>query len=431
MKKRLTLLLGCLLLATALYSQDTNRIREHINKLSSPDMHGRGYAYGGDSIAAQYLIQQFEDLGVESFTQEYDFDVYAMEGPVTASLNGLTLKPWEEFAIAPYSHSANGHYNLLRVSPQTLLSQDELDHFCKKNKSKLKNSLLYVNMDDCRTEEERKQLNKQLSLISAYNGTWSFMGLVVGVQEIPVWSFNNAHKSCDFIVTYVKSKLIDKKTRTIDLAFTNELRTHKARNVIGIIPGTHTKDSIIVIGGHYDHLGQMGDAVIFPGAHDNASGVATVLEMAHHFQENPLNCTIYCVLFSGEEAGLLGSSAFVKNPPIDLSRVKFMLNLDLLCGGDDGITVVNSDAKGTADFFNSLVEINETEKLIATVKPRKNAANSDHYPFVAKDIPAVFIYVMGGKTGGYHQPDDTSKNASLHAFPGIYQLLIKGLESIQ
>ena len=108
-----------------------------------------------------------------------------------------------------------------------------------------------------------------------------------------------------------------------------------------------------------------------------------------------------------------------------------MLNLDLLCGGDEGFTIVNATSDNTKDFFNSLVDKNESTHWVAKVNPRKNAANSDHYPFSMKGMPAVFLYTMGGKVGGYHAPSDLPENASLSAFTGIFNLLIYGLENIK
>lgn len=411
-------------------AQDTSQVRQYINDLSSKEMHGRGYAYNGDGIAAKYISEQFMKMGLETFYLPYDFDVYAMEGPVSVKLDGRELTPWQDYALAPYSHSANGTFNIINISTTTFCSDKDFKKFCNKNKESLQNALLYIDLTSCKNDDEQKQVNRKLSLLSDINGL-PFKGLIVGTKNIPVWSFNYAKKPCDYILTYVKIGLIDKNVHQISLTYKNEIRNHQTQDVVGVLPGTEVPDSVIIIGGHYDHLGQMGDAVLFPGAHDNASGTATVLDMAQYFKENPLRYTIYFVLFSGEEAGLMGSFAFVDNPPIDLSKVKFMLNLDLLCGGEDGFTVVNSDGPGADKFFQSITALNEKYHFVTAVKPRKNAANSDHYPFVAKGVPAVFIYVMGGKTGGYHQPDDTSENATLNAYPGIFTLLVKGLGSIR
>ena len=107
-----------------------------------------------------------------------------------------------------------------------------------------------------------------------------------------------------------------------------------------------------------------------------------------------------------------------------------MLNIDLMGGGDDGFTVVNSDADDTKDFFQSMVDMNEREHLVKEVKPRKNANISDHAPFILKGMPAVFVYTMGGKTGGYHQPDDTNENCSLSAYQKNIQIIVDIIKKV-
>ena len=127
---------------------------------------------------------------------------------------------------------------------------------------------------------------------------------------------------------------------------------------------------------------------------------------------------------------LMGSSFFVRDSLFDFSKVKLMLNLDLLCGGDDGFMVVNSQAENTKGFYDSLVKMNAKKRKVKEIKSRPNAANSDHYPFAKKGMPAVFVYTLGGQTGGYHQPDDTPENASLTQYHNIVSLLIKGVEGM-
>ena len=119
-------------------AQDSIRAREHINELCSARMHGRGYAYMGDSIAADYIRQQFKLLGLTPYnsTNYYDsyvFPVYSMEGTVAMSINGKELKAWDDFSFAPYSHSVNGEFRLLKLDPQTFTDKVRFERFCTKN----------------------------------------------------------------------------------------------------------------------------------------------------------------------------------------------------------------------------------------------------------------------------------------------------------
>lgn len=417
------------------HAQDSLQVRRYIRDLASPEMHGRGYAYRGDSIAADYIRAQYQRMDIQPFASpdyfnRYGFNVFSMEGNVTVSLGKTDLKPWQDYALAPFSKTTHETFLLLRITPRELLDTETLLSICQTHEKTLAKTLAYIDLTTCSDKDTLKQINSMLQWLPKYNGRFPFRGFVVGVKEIPVWSFNAAHEHCDYVLLYVHPERIPGKARKIGLSYSNPLKYHKTQNVCAQIRGIMEPDSFIVIGAHYDHLGQMGDSVTFYGAHDNASGTATLLDMANYFKKHPPYYTTIFVSFSGEEAGLLGSFAFVKDSLLDFSKIKMMLNIDLVCGGTEGFTVVNATSDNTKDFYQSLVDINQEEGLVKNVKSRSNAANSDHYPFVAKGIPAVFVYVMGGKTGGYHQPDDTCENCTLEAYDGIVRLLIKGLEGI-
>ena len=133
------------------------------------------------------------------------------------------------------------------------------------------------------------------------------------------------------------------------------------------------------------------------------------------------------IAFAGEEAGLQGSTWCVTDRPIDLSSIRMMINLDLNGTGEEGITVVNSTEQ--QKLFDELVAINAKEKLLAVVKPRGPACNSDHCPFVQKGVPAVFIYTMGG-ISAYHDVFDKPETLPLTEFDDLYRLLAAALKTI-
>ena len=440
MRKTIILFIVLIFNIFTLQAQDSVQVRRYLQDLCAPAMHGRGYAYNGDAVAADYIRNQFKRMEIAPFMyldyyERYGFTVHAMEGKVSAELNGKTLGLWTDFAFSPATHSADAEYVMLPIEPQVLVSPNLLKEFCQKNKKQMDNNcLLYVDMSSCEDKHLKDKVNEMCRYLHVWNEAYPFKGLILGVKEIPQWSFAFAKSNCEYVLCYVKSDLVKKKNNKISLLCTNELSFHNTQNVCAYIPGTEVSDSIIVIGAHYDHLGQMGDEIVFPGCHDNASGVATMLDMAQYFKEHPLRYTTIFVAFSGEEAGLMGSFFFVRDSLFDFSKVKLMLNLDLLCGGDDGFMVVNSQAENTKGFYNALLDINKAMSKkkggVKEIKSRPNAANSDHYPFAKKGMPAVFIYTLGGKTGGYHQPDDTPENASLKQYHAIVTLLIKGVERV-
>ncbi len=165
----------------------------------------------------------------------------------------------------------------------------------------------------------------------------------------------------------------------------------------------------------------MGKKVYFPGANDNASGVALLLELAAHYArpENRPACSVVFLLFGAEEAGLVGSSYFVQHPLVPLARIKFLLNLDLLGTGEQGATVVNGRVHEAA--FRRLTALNDAHHYLPSLAARGRAANSDHFPFSEAGVPAFFMYTRGG-SAAYHDVSDRPAALSLAGFAGAFGL---------
>lgn len=205
---------------------------------------------------------------------------------------------------------------------------------------------------------------------------------------------------------------------------------YRSQNVCGYIPGA--TDTMIVFTAHYEHLGMNGDT-IFYGAHDNASGTAAVLDLArqlitHHSSFNTKYTYVF-LFFGGEESGLIGSGYFADMPLIKLNKVKFLMNIDLFCGGDEGIMIVNANAPETKPYVDLLERLNEERHYAAKVGRRDNAPNSDHW-FLSQECPAVFLYTLGGPFGGYHSPTDTCEGCGLGNYMNFMTLLKTFLEHL-
>ncbi|MPM94079.1 hypothetical protein SDC9_141222 [bioreactor metagenome] len=202
----------------------------------------------------------------------------------------------------------------------------------------------------------------------------------------------------------------------------NYIEKFPVRNVAAYLQGQEYADSFIVITAHYDHIGMLGNA-LFPGGNDNASGVAMMLDLARHLKAQsfrPAYSLVFIALAS-EEAGLYGSTWFAEHPMIDLKKIKFLLNLDMVGSGSTGITVVN----GTIfkKEFEKLSEINKENSFINGVKERGESCNSDHCPFYQKGVPSFFIYTTGKEYMEYHNPADKPADVPMTAYNGLFKLL--------
>jgi Zn-dependent M28 family amino/carboxypeptidase len=183
----------------------------------------------------------------------------------------------------------------------------------------------------------------------------------------------------------------------------------------------------MAITAHYDHLGMMGDSVVFPGASDNASGTAMLLYLAHYYATHKQKYSILLIAFSGEEAGLVGSEYYTRNAIQPLENIKFLTNLDIMGDATDGVTVVN--ATELPRQFSLLQKLNTKGKYLPAVKSRGRASNSDHYHFSEGGVPAFFVYTNGGN-GYYHDIYDKPSEITLNNVDCITRLLIDFLKEM-
>ena len=189
-----------------------------------------------------------------------------------------------------------------------------------------------------------------------------------------------------------------------------------AVNVVALLPGSDPglSGEAVVVGAHYDHLGYGGEGsgslapdvhAVHPGADDNASGTAGMLEIARRMVAARPERTLVFAAFSGEEEGLLGSSHFVQNPPLPKENIVAMLNLDMVGRPKPG-PALTIGGYGTAAQWPGLVEnLNKNHHLkLSTNKGGFGA--SDHSSFYAADIPVLFFFT--GAHEDYHKPSDTA-----------------------
>jgi putative aminopeptidase FrvX len=204
------------------------------------------------------------------------------------------------------------------------------------------------------------------------------------------------------------------------------LKKHTARNVIAEIPAKRRAKKTIVFTAHYDHLGRMGQNTYFPGANDNASGTTMLLSLARELVQTPSDTRYIFMAFAGEEVAILGSNYFVKHPTFKLSSIDFLINLDILGGAQNNITVVN----GTefVDQFQRLVDLNKEHQFVPDVKSRKPTSNSDHVWFYQRGVPCFYIYTSGSNKH-YHVPEDHAHDVDLDSFANIRHLLLAFVRS--
>lgn len=181
-------------------------------------------------------------------------------------------------------------------------------------------------------------------------------------------------------------------------------------------------DKTIVIGAHYDHLGEGGNSfslstekAIHNGADDNSSGVSMMLELADILSKGKNNYNFLFLAFSGEEFGLWGSNYFVKNSPFPLAKMAAMINLDMVGRLKDEKSVVIGGV-GTSPIWKQQLEKSNISKL-HLVFEESGVGPSDHTSFYYANIPVLFYFT--GQHGDYHKPSDDIEKIN---FKGMAQI---------
>ncbi len=211
----------------------------------------------------------------------------------------------------------------------------------------------------------------------------------------------------------------------------------EVRNVVGVLRGAGPRaGEYVIIGAHYDHLGLGSHGSLVPesigtphpGADDNASGTAALLELARLFSKNQkrLGRSLIFIAFAGEELGLRGSGYFIKNPPVPLEKVVAMVNLDMIGRVREGRLYVGG--AGTSPAFPPLLE-RANRRVGLDLKISSSAMSaSDHMQFELKGIPVLFFF--SGLHADYHRPSDTWDKLSIEALKNVAELVYLVVEDL-
>ncbi len=358
------------------YGQDVLFAKKMVDTLTSSTFWGRGYTKDGMGKAAAFLASEFASYGLEpmkgkSFMQQFSYPVNIFPGKMELMINNVDLIPGKDFIVAPEAKGIKAKGDLVQKDSVTFINAAER---------------FIVHLDD--------------------KLTWSV-----------------SQETADYSMINIDKRSLSGKPGSFKVNIENKLiNNFKAANICAFIKGKVKPDSVIMITAHYDHLGGMGKDVYFPGANDNASGISLLLNLARYYAKNPPPYSIGFICFAGEEAGLLGSKYFTENPLIPLSQIRFLINTDLAGTGEEGITVVN--ATEFSKEFAMMNAVNDEHKLLVKINPRGKAANSDHYFFSEKGVPAFFFYTLGG-IKAYHDVFDIAATLPLNEHEDLFKLIVQ------
>jgi Zn-dependent M28 family amino/carboxypeptidase len=204
-------------------------------------------------------------------------------------------------------------------------------------------------------------------------------------------------------------------------------------NLVGVCRAKDEDAPYIVVSAHYDHLGVRNGAA-YPGADDNASGVAVLLEVAADCLARPFRHHLVVVAFDAEEAGLRGAQAFVDAPPVPRDRLVLNVNLDMVARGDRGELYISGTSHRPA--LRPILEPVAARAPITVLFGHDSPSagkddwteQSDHAAFHRAKIP--FVYFGVEDHPDYHKPTDTSEKIDPAFFAGAAATILDALRAL-
>jgi aminopeptidase YwaD len=457
----LLLLAAALLLAPSISVQraDPARYLNDIKSLAAPEMEGRGAGTKGLTRAEHLIEKRYQELGL----QPAGVNGYAQ--PFTV-ITGARLKSDNHFAVqaadsrkelkidqdfVPFSFSSSGEVTGPLVFAGYGATADEFHYddyagldvqdkivvviryepsgFADKsgNHGLTQHAQLITKAINARNHGAKAVVVLNGKLGDGEEDLLTRFGSVSGPENVGIVCVQVKNAVAESWLQSAGKSLkevqerINSSTKPASFAFADTLRpslhidvaTTRAtvNNVLAWLPGE--TDGYLIVGAHYDHLGrgnfdslapsQIGQ--IHPGADDNASGTAGVLELARLLapQRGQLKRSILFMDFAGEELGLLGSAAWVKDPTRPLAKAVAMINMDMI--GRIKNDKVYIGGVGTGSTFKSVLELAQKETPFKIEYSAGGYSSSDHTSFVSKKIPVLFFF--SGLHSDYHKPSDT------------------------
>ena len=410
MKKLFVLLLA--LSALQLQAQDMAHYKKIVGELSSAKYQGRGYAKGGANKAGRYLQKEFEKAGADHvILQPFTIDINTFAGKAKMWADGKRLRTGVDFSMREYSPGVKGEFKVYHVDTLHFDGDKLLEEL-----SRPENEGCLVCCDFWFTYKHRGVFSKLQKAGECPNA-----GLLY-TWEAPIKFFKAyGEKVVDKPIIWVTPQAIE-GVKSVKVNVENEfLKSYELFNVIAKVEGER-HDSCYVFTAHYDHLGNLGRKVYYPGANDNASGTAAIVTLAAHYARNKPRYDMYFVAFSGEDANLRGSTFFAEYPLVPLQQIKYLFNIDMI--GDDNPALYCEVSETGMPQFGRFEAINEELGLFSALDRGELAANSDHYPFAVRGVACIFLENKEGSAfPHYHTPADNLKTIRWDSYEPLFKLV--------
>lgn len=411
-------------------------IKENVEYLASDKLEGRRTGTAGEKLAYEYIEKQFKKAGLKpagdngTYIQSFEVNDGKKLTPATLfGINNTHLKLYEDWFPLSYSKNGSFEYTYSKTAKyKVTLLQVDLAAAMQESKTNP-----HFDLDGYLHTAISEAAKDGIEAVVFYNSSTIDDGLQYDAkdkQEISV-----------IPAVYIKypayKKYFEENTddKTIKIVVASQLSKRTGHNVVGYI--NNNAPSTIVLGAHYDHLGYGEDhnslytghtPMIHNGADDNASGTAALIELAKWANDKNVrykNYNYLFIAFSGEELGLYGSKYFTENPTVDLKKINYMINMDMLGRLNDSTHSITIGGYGTSPAWEEIIDVKNTFFKIKV--DSSGSGPSDHTSFYRKDIPVLFFFT--GTHSDYHKPSDDADKINYKGIRSIITYIQKIIAS--
>ena len=387
-------------------------LQSDIGYLSNDKLEGRRSGTPGETMASDYIIAGFSKAGLkplgDSGTYLQRFEIYDGRdiSQTRFTINNSALLLNSEFIPLPFSAPGK-----VEGSPAIALQESGSPWFYDLKESiEAAQSNPHYDLGRVLREKTRLFAGKGASAVIFYNSSKIDDGIVFDPAE----GIKSEKIPALYVTKTGRRKYLKDISQTLDVEI-NVVMEEKKRwghNVVGYLD--NGAPYTVIIGAHYDHLGFGEDGnslyrgqekMIHPGADDNASGTAGLMELGRLLKKTKgLRSNYLFVAFSGEESGLIGSKYFTEHSPVALSKISYMLNMDMIGRLNDSTHVLIIGGYGTSPQWAEVIGSTLNKKIFILNADSSGTGPSDHTSFYLKNIPVLFFFT--GIHPDYHKPTD-------------------------
>lgn len=425
-------------------STPIDRMMEHVYVLASDSLKGREAGTQDEIKARDYIVDQLKEMGLkpyfgENYYKEFSFKDGADFSSTSLVINDTSFELNKDFRPLNNSKSDEVEGYLLKVGFGIMSSKPSHNDY--PNHSILDGKIFIIEMSVPKGAShwdeyaENADLDKRIDLASKFGAkAIIFINSDSTLDDPRKMISNKTGRTAIPIIIANKSLhdyLLLQKEGKIHLKVSVNKLDKTGYNIAAVIDKGAPKS--IILGAHYDHLGlggvtsrYHGPPAIHNGADDNASGVASILELAYQLKDKPLNYNIIIMSFSGEEKGLLGSSALIRNHDIDESKTLAMLNFDMV-GRLDSSNNLTIFGAGTAYEWDSIMHLIHNDTLNIKTVP-SGFGGSDQMSFYLDSIPVLFFFT--GFHLDYHTPSDDANKINYQGMKYVVDYAEKIIENL-